>query len=477
MRKDNFSGFWRRVRRWFSPVWGVILLAFCADLGAQGADSPAFKQLRYEENYAYLRDPGKRSDPLDRIKFIPLNSAASSYLTLGGEIRERYERYHNTSWGMGPQDSTGYLLERYMAHADVHLGEGVRFFAQLKSGLEEGRNGGPRPTDKDELDVHQAFIDVGMTVGHAEKITFRVGRQELAYGSSRLISVREGPNVRSSFDGAKVIVKIRDWQIDGFATRPVRTSVGLFNDSTDSQQAFWAVYAVKPVGWLPKGKVDLYYLGLETDTARFDQGTAREVRHTIGTRLSGDKSGWDYNYEFVYQFGTFGHGRINAWTVATETGYAFENLPLQPRFGVRTDITSGDRDPASPVLQTFKPLFPRGSYFGEPALIGPANHVDLHPQVDLQVHKRVTVTVDWDCFWRESTRDGIYGPAANLIRSGQTSNARSVGQQSELLVQWAPDRHFAVSADFAYFRSGRFLRETTPGKPLGYVSTWLTYKF
>ena len=38
---------------------------------------------------------------------------------------------------------------------------------------------------------------------------FRVGRQELEYGSGRLIDVREGPNVRLSFDGFKVLSKHR----------------------------------------------------------------------------------------------------------------------------------------------------------------------------------------------------------------------------------------------------------------------------
>ena len=38
--------------------------------------------------------------------------------------------------------------------------------------------------------------------GSALNPTLRIGRQEMSYGSSRLVSVREGPNVRRSFDGA-----------------------------------------------------------------------------------------------------------------------------------------------------------------------------------------------------------------------------------------------------------------------------------
>lgn|GEM_PF-4703281 len=35
-------------------------------------------------------------------------------------------------------------------------------------------------------------------------MTLRLGRQELQYGSGRLLDVREGPSLRLYFDGAKV---------------------------------------------------------------------------------------------------------------------------------------------------------------------------------------------------------------------------------------------------------------------------------
>src|SRR5437879_12381692 len=75
-----------------------------AGQSAEAAPPPPFKLLRYDENYAYLRDPGKRSDWLDPLKFIPLDRDAQSYLTLGGELRERYDYYHNNSWDRVPQD-------------------------------------------------------------------------------------------------------------------------------------------------------------------------------------------------------------------------------------------------------------------------------------------------------------------------------------------------------------------------------------
>src|SRR2546428_12934941 len=125
----------------------------------------------------------------------------------------------------------------------------------------------------------------------------------------------------------------------------------------------------------------------------------------------------------------------------------------------------------------FNPLFPRGAYFGEPALIGPANHIDVHPEVDLALLRNLTLTASWDWFWRQSTHGGIYGPAVNLIQSGKTSDARYVGDQAELMLECRFDRHLTFTADYARFFAGEFLKQTTPGKDVDYFSAWVTFRF
>jgi len=140
-------------------------------------------------------------------------------------------------------------------------------------------------------------------------LTFRLGRQELAYGSSRLISAREAPNVRQSFDGVKAILNLGGWRVDAFAVKPVRTKTGAFDDDPDPDQKFW-----DSTLWLqfPGCRVEMLTLlpRLDRNNAHFDQGTAHEIRHSLGTRIWGRKAEWDYNFEFVYQFGTFGSGDI-----------------------------------------------------------------------------------------------------------------------------------------------------------------------
>lgn len=123
---------------------------------------PPFQQLRYLEDYGYLQDKSLRREPLDRLKYLPLRKGKPDwYLSIGGEMRQRYEAFRNDNWGRAPDDSNGYLLQRYMLHTDWHFGKNVRAFVQLRSNVEAGRVGGPRPVvDENKLDFNQAFVDL-----------------------------------------------------------------------------------------------------------------------------------------------------------------------------------------------------------------------------------------------------------------------------------------------------------------------------
>jgi transposase len=123
-------------------------------------------------------------------------------------------------------------LQRYMLHADWHLSPTLRVFGQLKSGLAPGKAGGPEPPDEDRLDLHQAFADLRLPTAPNQALTLRVGRQELSYGSSRLVSVREGPNVRQSFDAVKAFYQTPAHQLDLFVSRPVQTKRYTFDDAS-----------------------------------------------------------------------------------------------------------------------------------------------------------------------------------------------------------------------------------------------------
>ena len=437
---------------------------------------PTYKYLRYDEDYSYLKNPDCRTDPLDVVKFIALNQKGDKFVSLGGELRENVEYFHNPTWGQDPQGSA-YLLQRYMAHIDLHLGGRVRIFGQLKSGLEDGRTGGPRVIDEDKLDLHQAFVDLLLISAARHSVKLRAGRQELALGARRLVSAREGPNVRQSFDGVRFMLSTNIWNIDILATRPVQTKVGFFDDLPAPGQSLWGIYATRPLHSLAGGNVDFYYLGLDRTRARFEQGIASEIRHSFGTRLWGQRNAWDYDVEPILQAGSFGSGNIRAWAMESETGYTIRSWHWSPRFAIRADAASGDRDPTNPDLQTFNPLFPRGLYHQLVNLNGHVNFFDLDPVLVSHLSRQLSLTLDCGFFWRESRSDGVYGVGGNLLRPGARSKARYLATQPSAIAEWRPQRHITVIAIYTHSSPGVFLRETGPAESVNYFSVWLSYKF
>jgi hypothetical protein len=211
----------------------------------------------------------------------------------------------------------------------------------------------------------------------------RLGQQELIYGTGRLVDNNEGVNVKSRFYGARVIAKTEKLRLEIFGVKPTELNTGTFDDHPAPQQTFWGAYGTVPLPLVDQhGQADLYYLGIDTTRATYQQGSGCEIRHSIGTRLFNHQPGapfepgFDYNWELVYQLGTFGKNYINAWTVATETGYTFP-VRLTPRLALRADVASGGQHPNGGTLNTFNPLFPRGAYFGPKlTMFGPYNLLD-----------------------------------------------------------------------------------------------------
>jgi len=400
-------------------------------------------------------------------------------LTLGGETRQHFEFIDNNNWGNGTQDDNGYYLQRYLLHGDLHVGERTRFFVQFMSGIENGREGGPRAVDKDWLGLNQGFVDFDLWKKSGQLLTIRAGRQEIIFGSRRFLNYRERPNLRLSHDAVMSIFRTDKWDVRAFGALPVTNKPEVFDNTSGDGKTLWGLYGVrKKLSQNFSLNADLYYLGLHDRNARYDQGSAREMRHTFGTRLWGKEKNLDYNFEFLYQFGTFGNGNIGAYALASDTGYTLLFSGLKKlRFSLRADIYSGDDNPNDANLNSFNPFFPKGKHISQLAASGLINQRDLHPRIDLTLDEHWSLTASTLFIWRDSLNDGVYSIGNGLLRSGQASRARYVGTQPELEVKYSFNRHLDLKGIFVYFRAGKFLKQTTSGSDINYLGSMLTFRF
>jgi hypothetical protein len=432
-----------------------------------------FKPLRYEEEY-YKASNDTSLTFLDKIKYIPLSKNQELYTSLGGEIRVQYQYFNNEQWGDAPDDDNGFLLTRGLLHLDTKYKERVRLFFQLQSSTSISRID-PSPIDKNELDIHQLFIDYGFSLNGAE-IILRAGRQELLYGSQRLVSVREGPNSRQSFDALKLIWRTENSKTDLFYSQFVSNVLGSFNDRIDSGTKLYGAYHV--VNNVPVlDNIDIYYFGLNKKSASYDAVSGEERRHSIGTRVWGNVESWNYDFEAVYQFGDVEFKSIDAWTVSVNTNYQFNNLRFKPRLGLKTEVISGDKSPHDTKLQTFNALFPRGAYFGLGAFIGPSNLYDIHPFIELEFNDRMIVGLDHDLFWRFSKSDGIYQPNTSLLYPSANSSNSFMGSQWGAFMDYDFRKRFTVKVESTYFNTGPYLKDASAGEDIFFIATTLFCRF
>jgi hypothetical protein len=466
----------------------AVLLVFCAcavwpvQVLAQSAATeqrPAYQPFRYDEDWSFLSVNSRESDWLDPLKYISLGRE-DWYLTIAGEIRERYELLDEPAFGAGPEDKNGYFLQRYLLSTDFHLGSRVRAFTEVQSGLENGRNGGPRPTDLDRLDVHQAFLDWKVVSSNHHSFSIRLGRQELGFGSGRLISPAEGLNTRRSLDGVRLTMKIGPIVWNATTLRLVKSLPDVFDDVPDHTQLEWGTGITAPHPLWNKANMSLYYFGLDRKSSIYRKGVGREIRHTIGSRSFKTSGKWDFNYEGILQWGSFLGKPIRAGALSEDTGFTLSRYRIRPRFGIRADIATGDRGPHANALGSFNPLFEAApAYSGPSGLLGPTNLIDLTPSIRMQFGK-VSLTLESSSFWRESLQDGIYSPAvasAPLLRRGDSSQSRYVATAPSATMAYQITRHVFVSTIYTHFLTGQFLKESPPNRDVNYVASWVTYRF
>lgn len=454
---------------WLLPVWGIA-----AD-SETPKPPPAYLPLRFNEDYSYLADASRHSDPFDALKYLRLRAVDPSwYLSIGGELRERVELTSNPDFGLsGRRD--GYLLQRLTLQADLHLGERVRIFVEGISGLEWDNDRPSPPVQDDPADLQFAFIDVVPWLTDTQKLTMRFGRFGMSFGSGRLVATRAAPNIPFKFDGVELLYEREGWQAQAFLTRPGEERTDGF-DQEDDETTFWGAYLTHWMDAQHSQGFDLYYFGLARENSVYASGQANQHRHSPGLRLFGEKNGWDWDFEGVVQFGSFGSDEIFAWTASIDAGYSWKETPWQPRLGFKFDVASGDRDPNDGRQETFDPLFFKSGYFNDASLLRPSNIIDVHPTLTVAPTSNIQVSTGVDVFWRYSTQDAIYDPPGFIQIPVTDNRSRYLGTALDVNLTWRLQRHALLSTSYVYFFTDNYVR-SAGGGGTGYFSATLSFQF
>ncbi|MEL6305429.1 MAG: alginate export family protein, partial [Bacteroidota bacterium] len=327
------------------------------------------------------------------------------------------------------------------------------------------------PVDKDELSVNQFFIRYHFN----NRWSALIGRENMRLGSGRLVDIREGPNVRLSFDMVKLDYADPNTELSAFYAVPVQPESGIFdNTALDfDTESLAGLYWTQT--WHSAMRTDAYLLYKDEKNKTWNAGTADDQRVSLGFRHFGSWKELSYNNEFVFQTGSFGEQNISAWTASFNVELPSKLFGENGVVGIKTEAISGDTDASDNRLNTFDGLYPRGAYFGRVARIGPSNLFDVHPYIDTFVGP-LSLEVDYVAFWRLSRQDGVYGPPLNL-QYPAVNEQRFIGHQLGTIVGFEINAFVNLELETNVIFPGDFLKDSGLGDTLFHAVFTAELKF
>ncbi len=434
----------------------AAMTMWAATSPASAQTRPAIEANRWHEDWSALADPALRTQPLDDLKYIALPELADdAYLSLGANLRERWVTQQDQAFGIG-REGDSYLLQRAQVHADLHLDAHWRLFAQLEDLRAPGR-AVPAPIDENRLDLRVAFLMSEHALGDGV-IKTRIGRQDFLFDAQRFVSLREGPNLRQSFDAIWADYELEPWRLIGFASRPVQyRDDEAFDDRSDRHFVFHTLRIERHV--LGDNELSAYYSRYELDDAGFVDASGDERRDVFDARFAGKRGAVDWDLEGMWQHGRVGEAEVRAWALGARAGYRVDAAWLKPRVGLQIDAASGDRDADDGRLQTFNPLFPNGGYyFTDAGYTAYVNLVHIKPSLTLSPTSALKLTSALALQWRQTTGDAIYVQPDVPLGGTAGEPGRWTGAYLQLRADYRLNANCALAIEGVHYDVGRAIR-------------------
>jgi hypothetical protein len=420
----------------------------------QKAIAGAYKPLFYDNNFAYINNPlYDEWFPGDRFKQIPVGDCWT--VDLGGQFRLRYmDESNHRGLGLTGLDDE-FMLYRTRVFANAKYGDWFRAYSEYLDAESNNEFFPPRIIEVNRSDMLNLFGDVRLMDRCEGELWFRGGRQELLYGSERLISPLDWANTRRTFEGYKFFWQGADWNVDVFLTRPVRVDPTHF-DHPDHQQEFcgaWGTYKA-----IQNETIDVYAIQFNND-----RGINDFEFTTLGGRWLGSQpDGRLWELEGGVQFGQntdgSGHG---AGFITGGYGHKWDCHCWKPQLWCYYDWASGGN-----VLGAgngFNHLFPLShKFFGYMDLFGRSNIQSPNVQLTCQPHERVRFLA-WYYYLSLATLDDTpYNVNMTPYNPANAPRSADLGQELDLLVQCTINPRMEIWFGYSHFWAGQYY-QLTPG--------------
>jgi hypothetical protein len=431
---------------------------------------------RWAEDWRAMRDPAKRDDPLDRLKYLGLDDSGKMYLTLSGEVRLRSNL--TTNPGLVDSEFRRENLLRMFAGADLHLGP-VRFFGELAHGGLDGHNiGTPVANRRNQLFVQQAFGELSGDVG-GYTLGVRYGRQEFTDGTAGLVSQKEDNTIRTSMSGVRGWVQAGQFRADIFDFKQIKLGLeGTGDDVSDDATRFSGITMGVVLANTKTRKIflDPFVWRERNDSLRWGAVSGREVRNYYGARLWGSIDRLTLDWVFDHQDGDFRGRNISAWQAAAAQTYVINPKGWSPKIGIHFDYGSGGGSYGTGTIHVMKTPTAGMIPYSYQGALNITNLFQASPNITISPFKVLDLTTELQHSWRANSNDAVYRSAGTAYAGSQNIRGSHVGDAIRLQASWKVTSRLSVIGRYEYFMPGAILDH------LGYtnshyVATWASFRF
>lgn len=383
-------------------------------------------------------------------------------VTLGAQMRLRTESRRNFKFDAArPGNDEGFLLSRFRFGLTWEPSDTVTGVVEFQDARIHGETAISETRAPnifaDQLDIHQAYLDVRAPAAARLPVAIRAGRIKLSYGAQRLISPLEWVNTARVFDGVALTVGGGGRTLDAFASRLVPVTPTALNDHgpTPSRMFNSQLHGVYygDDGLLPGADLEAYWL-LRRATRLGD------AVHTAGARVDAAYGPWRIDAEAAGQTGRYGGDPHRALMVHAGGSFTAA-LPGRPRIGAAFNAGSGDADPADGVHATFDNLYPLNHvYYGYMDLFALQNLRNVELSVETSLPGRATLRVAWQDFRLAAPgTDAWYNAGAGVVhRAAGADVSADVGNELDVTVR-APVGQVGLEVGYGRFYGGGYLRD------------------
>ena len=409
---------------------------------------------------------------ISRSATVPLGNGSDQaaptreVFKVGASVRLRTEVRDDFKFGStDPGNDEQLLLTQLRVNATWNAATRATVFVEVQDARilgEEGINQGATPNIfADELDLHQGYLQVGLSSGQLP-VDLTVGRQKFNLGAQRLVSSLEWVNTARVWDGVRLDVGRADERtLNAFASRlvPVNPQELNWHDLTGNRMFdsyFYGAYFTDS-GLIQGGRLEAYWLFRH-------QAEADDEVQTFGERLTATRGAWDAELEGAAQFGRWGDVRHRGSMLHSALGYTAVDLNAS-RFGVAYNFGSGDGDPNDGTHSTFDNLYPLNhAFYGYMDFFAPQNLHDIEATFDTGFGGGFAARVAYQVFWlvQEDT-DAWYNAGAGVVRQATQDVASHVGTEIDITLRrsfW--QERVAVEGGYGRLLTGGYVRSTGP---------------